>query len=75
MGMTIAEKILAIHAGRESVSPKEIVDARIDYVMVNDVTGLPAFEVFEEFRTTPISEKSVLIQDHYVPMAGQRFSG
>ena len=67
MGMTIAEKILAIHAGRESVSPEEIVDAQIDYVMVNDVTGLPAFEVFEEFRTTPISEKSVLIQDHYVP--------
>jgi len=51
------------------------VDAQIDYVMMNDVTGLPAFEVFEEFRTTPISEKSVLIQDHYVPMAGQRFSG
>ena len=75
MGMTIAEKILAIHASRESVSPKEIVDARIDYVMMNDVTGLPAFEVFEEFRATPISEKLVLIQDRYVPMAGQRFSG
>jgi len=75
MGMTIAEKILAIHAGRESVSPKEIVDARIDYVMMNDVTGISAFEVFEEFRATPISEKSVLIQDRYVPMAGQRFSG
>jgi homoaconitase/3-isopropylmalate dehydratase large subunit len=67
MGMTIAEKILAAHAGKESVSPKEIVDAKIDYVMVNDVTGLPAFEVFEEFDTRPILEKSVLIQDHYVP--------
>jgi 3-isopropylmalate/(R)-2-methylmalate dehydratase large subunit len=67
MGMTIAEKILAIHAGKRSVSPKEIVDARIDYVMVNDVTGLPAFEVFEEFGSTPICEKTVLIQDHYVP--------
>jgi len=31
MGMTITEKILAIHAGRESVSPEEIVDAQIDY--------------------------------------------
>ena len=67
MGMTIAEKILAAHAGKKSVSPKEIVDARIDYVMVNDVTGLPAFEVFEEFDATPITEKTVLIQDHYVP--------
>ena len=62
--MTIAEKILAAHAGKDSVSPKEIVDARIDYVMVNDVTGLPAFEVFEEFDATPIIEKTVLIQDH-----------
>ena len=67
MGMTIAEKILATHAGKESVSQKEIVDAEIDYVMVNDVTGLPAFEVFEEFGTTPLREKAVLIQDHYVP--------
>jgi 3-isopropylmalate/(R)-2-methylmalate dehydratase large subunit len=67
MGMTIAEKILAMHAGRGSVSPKEIVDATIDYVMVNDVTGLPAFEVFEEFDAVPICEKTVLIQDHYVP--------
>lgn len=65
--MTIAEKILAIHANKSSVSPKEIVDAGIDYVMMNDVTGLPAFEVFEEFQTTPIQEKVVLIQDHYVP--------
>jgi len=67
MGMTIAEKILATHAGKESVSPKEIVDAELDYVMVNDVTGLPAFEVFEEFGAAPIREKAVLIQDHYVP--------
>ena len=67
MGMTIAEKILAIHAGKSSVSPKEIVDARIDYVMVNDVTGLPAFEIFEEFHASSIIENTVLIQDHYVP--------
>lgn len=67
MGMTIAEKILAAHAGKKSVSPKEIVDAKVDYIMVNDVTGLPAFEVFEEFDATPILPKTVLIQDHYVP--------
>jgi len=67
MGMTIAEKILAAHADRGRVSPKEIVDAKVDYVMVNDVTGLPAFEVFEEFDANPIREKTVLIQDHYVP--------
>lgn len=64
---TISEKILAEKSGRKRVEPGEIVEAEIDYVMVNDVTGLPAFEVFEEFKTKPIKEKIVLIPDHYVP--------
>ncbi|MDD5112153.1 MAG: 3-isopropylmalate dehydratase large subunit [Candidatus Altiarchaeota archaeon] len=64
---TISEKILAAKAGRRSVTPGEIVEAKIDYVMVNDVTGLPAFEVFEKFKTEPLREKVVLIPDHYVP--------
>lgn len=64
---TISEKILAEKSGRKKVEPGEIVEASIDYVMVNDVTGLPAFEVFEKFNTTPIKEKIVLIPDHYVP--------
>ncbi|MCX6695184.1 MAG: aconitase family protein, partial [Candidatus Altiarchaeota archaeon] len=67
MGQTIAEKILAGKSGRESVVPGEIVEASVDYVMVNDVTGLPAFEVFEKFNAKPIREKTILIPDHYVP--------
>ncbi len=64
---TIAEKILAAKSNRERVSPGEIVEADIDYVMVNDVTGTPAFEVFEEFGVEPLKEKVILIPDHYVP--------
>ncbi len=64
---TISEKILAEKSGKKKVEPGEIVEAKIDYVMVNDVTGLPAFEVFEKFKTAPIKEKIVLIPDHYVP--------
>jgi len=65
---TISEKILAAKAGREEgVEPGEIVEADVDYVMVNDVTGLPAFEAFEEFKTQPLRDKIVLIPDHYVP--------
>ncbi|HQK85829.1 MAG TPA: 3-isopropylmalate dehydratase large subunit, partial [Methanofastidiosum sp.] len=47
----------------------QIVEANVDYVMVNDVTGLPAFEQFEKFPngTKTYSEKIVLIPDHYVP--------
>jgi 3-isopropylmalate/(R)-2-methylmalate dehydratase large subunit len=67
MAQTIAEKILAEHSGRRQVSPGEIIEAEVDYVMVNDVTGLPAFKVFEEFNTQPIKGKTVLIPDHYVP--------
>ncbi len=61
---TIAEKILCGKAG-------EIVECEIDYIMVNDVTGVPAFEVFEELELEPAGElkreKVVVIQDHYVP--------
>ncbi len=65
--MTIAEKILAKASGRKKVEPGEIVETSVDYVMVNDITGLPAFEVFEKLEAEPLREKIVLIQDHYVP--------
>ena len=67
MSMTIAEKILAKKADKNTVEPGEIIEAEIDYVMLNDVTGLPAFEVFEKFKSEPLREKTVLIPDHYVP--------
>lgn len=64
---TISEKILAAKAGRKSVSPGEIVEAEVDYVMVNDVTAMPAFPVFEELGASPDPDKSIFIPDHYVP--------
>jgi 3-isopropylmalate/(R)-2-methylmalate dehydratase large subunit len=65
--MTIAEKILARASMKTKVEPGEIVEAEVDYVMVNDVTGMPAFEVFEKFGAEPLRDKVVLIPDHYVP--------
>ncbi len=64
---TISEKILAAKAGLKDVAPGAIVEAEVDYVMVNDVTGLPAFKAFEKLGAPPIAEKAVLIPDHYVP--------
>ncbi|MBN2251759.1 MAG: 3-isopropylmalate dehydratase large subunit [Candidatus Altiarchaeota archaeon] len=64
---TISEKILAEMSGNKEVMPGDIVEAEVDYVMVNDVTGLPAFQAFEEFKTKPLKKKIVLIPDHYVP--------
>jgi 3-isopropylmalate/(R)-2-methylmalate dehydratase large subunit len=68
MGKTISEKILETKSG-EKVEVGQIVEAEVDYVMVNDVTGLPAFNVYEEHfaNVEPKREKIVLIPDHYVP--------
>jgi 3-isopropylmalate/(R)-2-methylmalate dehydratase large subunit len=68
MGKTIAEKIFSEKSAREVV-PGEIVEASVDYVMVNDVTGLPAFEEFRKLgcELGPMVDKLVLIPDHYVP--------
>ncbi|MBD3262455.1 MAG: homoaconitate hydratase family protein [Candidatus Altiarchaeales archaeon] len=64
---TISEKILSQHANAKTASAGDIVECEIDYVMVNDVTGLPAFKAFEKIGAEPKREKIVLIPDHYVP--------
>ena len=40
MGMTITEKIMAVHAGKESVEPGELIMARLDVLLANDITAL-----------------------------------
>ena len=42
MGMTITEKILAAHSGRDTVVPGEIVNAKLDLIVCHDVTTPPA---------------------------------
>lgn len=66
---TISEKILARHAGLAKVEVGQIVEAEVDYVMVNDVTGLPAFQVYDKnfAGVEPKRDRIVLIPDHYVP--------
>jgi 3-isopropylmalate/(R)-2-methylmalate dehydratase large subunit len=65
-GKTVAEKILSTKSG-ENAFAGEIVEAEIDYVMVNDVTGPIAFKEFETLDCEPFVEKIVLIPDHFVP--------
>ncbi len=66
MGRTMAEKILAEKSGKE-VQPGEIVEAKVDYVMVNDITGPAAFDEFDALGAKILKDKVVLIPDHYVP--------
>ena len=69
MGMTIAEKILAAHAGRETVSPGEIVMARVDLALGNDITAPLAIQEFENSGAEKVfdRERVVLVCDHFAP--------
>ncbi|HEC57495.1 MAG TPA: 3-isopropylmalate dehydratase large subunit [Candidatus Syntrophoarchaeum butanivorans] len=65
---TIAEKILSNRSvEKKKLGAGEITECEVDYLMVNDVTGVPAFEVFEELGMPMIREKVIVIADHYVP--------
>ena len=63
---TISEKILSRKSGTDAYAG-QIVEAEVDYVMVNDVTGPIAFREFEKLEMDPKKDKMVLIPDHYVP--------
>jgi 3-isopropylmalate/(R)-2-methylmalate dehydratase large subunit len=69
MGMTISEKILAAHAGLERVEPGEIINARLDLVLGNDVTGPVAIEEFAKLGCESVfdRDKVVLVPDHFTP--------
>lgn len=70
MGMTLTEKILAKHSGRESVQPGDNVWVDVDVLMTHDVCGPPAISIFnrefgEDARVWD-PEKLVIIPDHYI---------
>jgi len=66
LGRTIAEKILSAKAQKDARAG-DIIEAKIDYVMVNDITGPAAFDEFEGLCAPIMRDKVVLIPDHYVP--------
>ena len=67
--MNIAERILAGASGREEVKPGEIVQAKVDMAMVNDITGALAMQAFKKIGTPNVwdNQRIVLILDHVVP--------
>lgn len=69
MSMTITEKILAAHAGVETVTPGELIICQLDLVMGNDVTAPISIDILkkEGIETVFDAEKIALIPDHYVP--------
>ncbi|MCL4538900.1 MAG: 3-isopropylmalate dehydratase large subunit [Bacteroidetes bacterium] len=70
MGMTITEKILAKHAGRDRVTPGENVWVDVDILLTHDVTGPGTISIFKkEFGEKAKiwdNDKVVVIPDHYI---------
>jgi 3-isopropylmalate/(R)-2-methylmalate dehydratase large subunit len=66
---TITEKILARHAGRDSVRPGEIVMCKVDLAMANDVTAAPAIASFEKMGAPKVWDRSkvALVASHFAP--------
>ena len=67
--MNITEKILARASGKDTVEPGEIVDSRVDLVMVHDLTGPLAIEAFKKIGREKVwnNKKIVIILDHQIP--------
>jgi len=69
MGMTITEKILAAHAGKEVVKPGEFIMAKLDVLLANDITAPIAIDEFRKAGAKDVfdKEKIVMVADHFVP--------
>ena len=68
MGMTMTQKILAAHAGLDFVTAGQLIEAKLDVVMANDVTGPMALPIFREMADKVFDkDKVVLVPDHFTP--------
>jgi 3-isopropylmalate/(R)-2-methylmalate dehydratase large subunit len=67
--MTITEKILAAHCGREKVSPGELINAKVDLILANDITAPIAIEEFKKIGVGSVFDKDriAFIPDHFAP--------
>ncbi len=69
MGMTVTQKILAAHAGLESVQPGQLINARLDIVLGNDITTPVAVNEFKKAGFDRVFDKDrvAIVLDHFVP--------
>ncbi len=69
MGMTMTQKILAKHAGLDAVEAGQLIEARLDLVLGNDITTPVAITEFDKAGLTEIfdRDKIAIVLDHYTP--------
>ena len=67
--MTITEKILASHTGRKRVSPGELINAKVDLILANDITAPIAIAEFKKIGAQDVFDRTriALIPDHFAP--------
>ncbi len=69
MGMTMSQKILAKHAGLETVTAGQLIEANVDLVHGNDITAPVAIREMKKLKKKDVfdQEKVVFVMDHFVP--------
>lgn len=69
MGMTMTQKILAAHAGLENVCAGQLISARLDLVLGNDITTPVAVNEFKKAGFDSVFDKNriAIVLDHFVP--------
>ncbi len=69
MGMTMTQKILAHAAGLESVEAGQLIEAKLDLVLGNDITTPVAIHEMEKFSRQQVfdRDKIALVMDHFIP--------
>lgn len=68
MAMTMTEKIMACHAGLDTVVPGQLIQCPVDIVLANDITFPPAVKEFSRIgRPVFNADKIVLVPDHFTP--------
>ena len=69
MGMTMTQKILAAHAGLETVEAGQLIEAKLDMVLGNDVTTPVAIHEMEKFKNQEVFDKDkiAMVLDHFTP--------
>ena len=69
MGMTMSQKILAAHAGLDSVAAGQLISAKLDIVLGNDITTPVAVNEFKKagFDKVFDKDKVAIVLDHFVP--------
>ena len=69
MGMTMTQKILAAHAGLDSVSAGQLIEADLDLVLGNDITSPVAIHEIDKMKVEGVfnKDKIALVMDHFAP--------